>query len=252
MGRHRASDRRAARPRAGTGPHGDVARIPRGPPAVRTGGARPGCATTLLRRPAVGPAPLAAESAPSLAGSDGARARVAALSRGAALRPRCVDCGTVDRSARGGARVRTARARRRASTPDPAPGVRASDSSSPVRRAHASPAARASRAAGVSGGLLPRRAGGIIPPPSGGSRAGLRDVQHGGILQRGDVSPGRDRRSPAAALPCGDPSRPLRGRNRTGRRSPRRDARAVCNGAPPGSSATTCIWEAGCPSAVRC
>ena len=82
-------------------------------------------------------------------------------------------------------------------------------------------AASASRAAGVPGGVLPRRAGGIIPPPSGGSRAGLRDVQHGGILQRGDVSPGRVRRSPAAALPRGDPSRPLRGRNRTGRRSPR-------------------------------
>ena len=45
VGRHRASDRRAARPRAGAGPHRDAARLPRGPPAVRTRGARPGGAT---------------------------------------------------------------------------------------------------------------------------------------------------------------------------------------------------------------
>ena len=181
-----------------------------------------GGATTLLRRSAVGPAPLAAESAPALAGADGARARVAALSCGAALRPRCVDRGAVDR-----------RGTWRSSSPNCSEldGVRqrrilhqAFERTIRHRLYDAlmrhTPRA-ASRAAGVPGGFLPRRAGGIVPPPSGGSRAGLRDVQHGRILQRGDVSPGRDRRSPAAALPCGDPSRPLRGRNRTGRRSPR-------------------------------
>ena len=253
MGRHRASDRRAARSRAGTRPHGDLARIPRGPPAVRTRGARPRGATALLRRPAVGPAPAGCGT--------GCRARRAptALERAWPLFHVAQLCG-LDASI-----VEQWTARNVAELESE---LRELDGVRQRRILHQafertirhrlydalmrSHAASASRAAGVPGGLLPRRAGGIIPPSSGGSRAGLRDVQHGRILQRGDVSPGRVRRSPAAALPGGDPSRPLRGRNRTGRRSVSRDARAVCSGAPPGSSATTCISAAGCPSAVRC
>src|SRR5512134_145873 len=96
MGGHRASDRREARPRAGSGPDGDIARIPRGPPAVRAGGARSGGATTLLRRPADGSPPLAAEPPSVPIGTDGARARVAALPRGAAVRRRCVDGEPMD------------------------------------------------------------------------------------------------------------------------------------------------------------
>ena len=220
MGRHRASDRRATRPRARTGSHGDTARIPRSSLAVRAGGARPGRQTALVPRPAVSPAPVAAGPARSPARANSARARVAALSHGAALRSRCVHGGTVDRGERGAARVRVAGARRRPTPPHPAPGLRTDDSTSPVRRAHAARAAAPFGTAGVPGGFLHRRAGGIVPPPSRGGRAGLRDVQHRGILQRRDVSPGRVRRPPAAALPGGDPSRPLRGRNRTGRRSP--------------------------------
>ena len=114
MGRHRAADRRAARPRAGTGSHGDAARIPRGPPAVRTGRTRRSRATTLVRWPGVGAAGLAAESAPCCIAPDGDRARVAALPRRTALRPRSVDRGAVDAAARGRARIRAAAARRRA------------------------------------------------------------------------------------------------------------------------------------------
>ena len=43
-------------------------------------------------------------------------------------------------------------------------------------------------------------------------------LQHGWILQRGDVSPGRHRCSSAPALPRGDPSRPLRRRVGIGQR----------------------------------
>ncbi len=163
---------------------------------------------------------LASGSAPCRIASDGHRTGVAALSRRTALRPRSVDRRAVDAAARGGARIRAATARRRAPASHPAPGVRASDSSSPVRRAHAPHTARASRAAGVPGDFLHRRAGGIVSPAPGGGRASLRDVQHRRLLQRGDVSRGRDGRSPAAALPCGDSSRPLRRRNRSGRGSP--------------------------------
>ena len=144
MGRHRASDRGAARPRAGAGPDGDAARIPRGAPAVRTGGARPGGAAISFSGP-LSELRGRLRPAPSPPGPDGDRARVAAVPRGAALRPRRVDGRAVDRAARRRARSRAAAARRRAPAANPAPGVRASDSPSPLRRAGASRAASASR-----------------------------------------------------------------------------------------------------------
>src|SRR5688572_14573659 len=112
MGRYRAADRRAARPRACTGSHGDAARIPRGPPALRTGRTRRSRATPLVRWAYVSAARLAAESAPCDVASDGDRAGMAALPYRTALRPRSVDRGAVDATARGRARIRAAAARR--------------------------------------------------------------------------------------------------------------------------------------------
>ncbi len=230
-----------------------LARIPRSPAAVRTRGA--GCTRRDSSLSAVRCSDLrshAAASASAPPGADDARARVAALSCGAALRPRCVDRGAMDR--RNVAELESE--------------LRELDDLRRRRILHQA-FERAIRhrlydalmqhapqqlpgAAGVSGDFLPRRAGGIISAPSGGSRADLRDVQHGWILQRGHVSPGRVRRAPAAALSCSDPSRITTSlkSNRTAIAS--RDARVVCSAAPPGFSATTCIWEAGCQSAGRC
>ncbi len=221
MGRHRAADRRAARPRAGAGPHGDAARIPGRPPAVRTGGARSRrCdrSASLVRSRSCAAGSATGSAA---ARSDDRRARLAAVSCGAALRARCVDRRTVDRAARRRSRSRVAAARRRAPASNSAPGVRTSDSISAVRRVDAAPGARPPPHQ-RSRRVLHRRAGGVVPPPPRRSRACLRDVRHGRVFQRGDVPPGRHRRPPAAAVPGRDSSRPLRRGNRGRWRQPDR------------------------------
>ena len=175
------------------------------------------CPATLLRRAAVGPARVACASRlPGRPAPHGARARVAALSCGAALRPRCVDCGAVDR---------VGTWRKLESELQELDGVLASGGSCTRRSSERFVIACTTRSCVTRRASLPRPPAfqavfcldereESIPPPSGGSRAGVRDLQHGGILQRGDVSPGRIRRASAAALPCRDPSRSLRGRNR--------------------------------------
>ena len=253
LGRHRAADRRAARPRPGTGSHGHVARIPRGPPAVRTGGARRGRAATLLQWAVV------ASSATGFGiGSLSHRLRrpierawplfhVAQL---CGLDPSIVEQWTPRHVAELESELRQLDGVRRRRILHQA-FERAIRHRLYDALMHHTPQA-ASAAAGVPGDFLHRRAGGIVSPAPGGGRAGLRDVQHRRLLQRGDVSPGRDRRASAAALPRGHSSRPLRRRNRGRRPSPRCNARGDCTGAPPASSATTCIWEAGCRCAAPC
>ena len=165
---------------------------------------------------------------------------MAALSRGAAVRPRRVDRRAVDAARGGRHRIRAATTRRRSPPPHPATGVRAGDSPSPVRCPGSALAPTTAGLPGISGVVLPRRARGVVPPSSGGSRAGMRNVQHGRFLQCRDVSQGSDRRAPATALPRRAPPRSLRRRNRSRRRS-----------LQPAFSATTCMWAAGCRSAAR-
>ena len=83
------------------------------------------------------------------------------------------------------------------------------------------------RRAAVPGGLLPRRARGIVPPPPGGARPRRRDLRRGGVLQRGDVLPRGGRRPLHPALPGRHPAPAL------GRRGGRR--RAERGPAPPGA-----------------
>src|SRR5204862_322577 len=185
MGRHRASDRRTAGPRAGTGPHRDIARISGGPPAIRAGGARAGCATSLLRWPAVGSAALASEPAAMFHGSDDARARVAALSRGDSSRTLRGGNRTGQRSFRGTfapsatARRRVPRLQRASGEPAPRSRCGADDG---VWLAGVGPAGAASRVPVALVTMEPRardlahRRENPPAPESGGQNTAHRDA----------------------------------------------------------------------------
>ena len=93
-----------------------------------------------------------------------------------------------------------------------------------TRRKHGRPAG----VAAVPGGLLPRRARGVVPPPPGGARPGGRDLRRGRVLRRRDVLPRGGRRPLHPALPGRDPAPALGGRGG------RRRARARPTGGGPG------------------
>ena len=86
-----------------------------------------------------------------------------------------------------------------------------SDGSAPRRSTpsalHARRPAGAAGVPPVPGGLLHRRARGIVPPPPRRAGPRRRDVRRGRVLQRRHVLPGRRRRPLHAAVPRGDPAR---------------------------------------------
>ena len=88
---------------------------------------------------------------------------------------------------------------------------------------HARAGGRPAAGAAVPGGLLPRRARGVVPPPPRGAGPGRRDVRRGRVLQRRHVLPGGGRRALRPALPGRDPAAALGdrgGRRRAGRDPP--------------------------------
>ena len=148
--------------------------------------------------------------------------------------------------------TRAATARWCALPANPAPGVRARDSPSPLRRPGASFHAESCRTAVVPGDLLHRRAGGVVPPSPGRGRPGVRDVRHRRLLRRRHVSPGC-RRCPSAPL-CPVAIRPEHwvAEVETDGQPPDRSLAASATATPPGSSATTCTSRAGRRSAAQC
>ena len=238
----------------GARPHGDAARIPRGAPAVRTRGARArGATDAAFDGPLSDLRPWLREPAARLDAADSDRARVAALSRGAAVRPRCVDRGTVDRS-------RTSRSSR----PNCTSSTDCASAGSCIRRSSARFVIACTTRSSVtrhepSGGR--RRSRRSSASTSGRNRSvaiwrkstpDCETFSTAGFFNVAMYHQGVTDAHPRPLCPVAIRPDHYVAEIEPDGRSLRGDVRAACNGAPPGSSATTCIWAAGCRSAAPC